>query len=143
LPGFLTGTKPHPSRSASKGPKMKPLASGPTMTSGSHSSCWRSLTNRSVMEDNRPGAARTGVMSRNWIPSIGKSGTVLTVSRILSRSSSAVIPTPEVRTFAPDCSGANVPVCVFNLRGLRGWPRRLCLLRDQCRTSSSVRTATT
>ena len=28
MPGFLTGTKPQPRRSARSGPKMKPLASG-------------------------------------------------------------------------------------------------------------------
>ena len=96
LPGFLTGTKAHPRRSARRGAKMKPRASGPTTTSGFQPNCLMSSTNWSVMEDNKPGSRRTGVISRNIIPSMGKFGTVRTMLRIRLRSSSFIAGSPPL-----------------------------------------------
>ena len=60
--------------------KMKPLASGPTIASGFQPASFILWMNRSVVAERRVPSDRTGVMSRNMIPSIGKSGTVRTAS---------------------------------------------------------------
>ena len=116
FPGLRIGTKPQPRRSARSGPKMKPRASGPTTKSGSHPSCWRSVTNRSVMEEVRPGSPRTGVISLNITPSMGKSETVRTESVIREIKSSIAIdsvkgpggPSPRFLTLLNQSSSLNI-----------------------------------
>jgi len=44
------------------------------------------------MPDRRPGSPSTGVISRNMIPSMGKSGTVRMASRRLWSNSSDMLP---------------------------------------------------
>jgi len=91
LPCLRTGTKPTPSLVAKRGPKMKPRASGPTTASGRQSRSFMSAAKRSVMSDRRPGTPSTGVISRNIIPSRGKSGTVRIASRRLRSNSSDML----------------------------------------------------
>mgnify|MGYP004100385957 CR=1 FL=1 len=78
FPGFRIGMNAIPSLVAIRGAKIKPLASGPIIAVGSQPFSLILLTNSSVNSERRRPSDRTGVMSRNMIPSIGKSGTVRT-----------------------------------------------------------------
>ena len=79
FPGFLTGTKLFLSLVDNNGPKIKPLASGPTITSGVQFKFLMSFTILSIISVRSRLSDSIGVMSLNKIPFIGKSGTVLIV----------------------------------------------------------------
>jgi hypothetical protein len=81
-----------PNFAAKSAPKMNPRDSGPTTASGFHPFEFIRLMNSSVMSERREPSDRTGVMSRNIIPSIGKSGTVRTVSLNFCVISSDILP---------------------------------------------------
>ena len=68
------GMNGQPSFAATRGPKMKPRASGPATAVGSASAT--DSAKDSVICFIRVGLASTGVMSLNCIPGMGKSGTV-------------------------------------------------------------------
>lgn len=95
FPGLRIGTKLIPSLAANNGPKMKPRASGPTTASGRQPRPSISSAKRSMISDMRPGSLSTGVMSRNMIPSIGKSGTVRIASLRLRSNSSDMLNAPR------------------------------------------------
>ena len=94
LPGLRTGMNPISRRLASKGPKMNPRASGPMIASGFQPTSSIRSMKRFVTIDRRVPSASSGVMSRNIIPSTGKSGTVRTASRNLLIRSSDMLTAP-------------------------------------------------
>ena len=75
LPLLRTGTKAAPSLRAKVGPKRKPRASRPTMTSGfSVKVCLMCSSRAWTSASNREGSAKMGRMSSNRMPGSGKSG---------------------------------------------------------------------
>jgi hypothetical protein len=72
LPGLRAGANPAPIWRAIAGPKRKPRASAPMMTSGRRSRA--SSASACTEASNAAGLASSGVMSRNTIPGFGKSG---------------------------------------------------------------------
>jgi hypothetical protein len=71
-PGLRASAKPAPRLCASAGPNRKPRASAPITMSGSR---WQVSSVSALSDAPRPAAlASNGVMSRNTIPGLGKSG---------------------------------------------------------------------
>ena len=79
FPGFLTGINPIPNLAANNEPKINPRDSGPNIKSGLQLLSFIISENLSVISFNNLPSERIGDMSRNIIPSIGKSGIVLIV----------------------------------------------------------------
>ena len=87
LPVLRTGTKPAPSSIAIAVPKMKPRASIAATSSIPWPFQWRDITCTDSARAAR--SAISGVMSRNMIPGIGKSGMVRMWSRRFKSGSPA------------------------------------------------------
>src|ERR1700722_17177948 len=83
LPALRTGTKPAPRRAAIGAPRMKPRASIATTWSTRASTNGSAMA--SIVRRNAGPLPRSGVMSLNTIPGVGKSG----MSRISPRRSVA------------------------------------------------------
>src|SRR5208282_4925983 len=74
LPFLRTGTKPAWSFVAAAAAKMKPRASMPTTASTEPG--WNFSVSKSIAPANSRASASSGVMSLNWMPGCGKSGTL-------------------------------------------------------------------
>src|SRR5689334_16990211 len=86
LPFLRTGTKPVLSLVAAAAAKMKPRASMPTTASTDPGENFS--VSKSTAPVNSRASASTGVMSLNWMPALGKSGT-LRMARSISEGVAA------------------------------------------------------